>query len=63
MWSLETLKQINKKHAELGRDQRKPVSAAQVYVECGISVNGSASDKPSEDNKRENVAPVVVPGV
>lgn len=47
MWCLETIKQINQKHAEMGRDGA-PVDARQVYVECGIAVLGSAS-KPKHD--------------
>ncbi len=41
MWCLETIKQINQKHAELGRGGA-PVSAAQVYAECGIRVLGNS---------------------
>lgn len=45
MWSLETLQQINAKHAELGRDG-KPVDADAVYRECGIRVLGNTYTPP-----------------
>lgn len=45
MWSLETLAQLNAKHAELGRDN-KPVDHREVYAACGIRLLGD-TQKPS----------------
>lgn len=53
MWSLETIKQINAKHAEMGRDG-KPVDAKQVYVACGISVLGSATKPAPKENEKND---------
>lgn len=44
MWSLETLAQINQKHAELGRDG--PVDHREVYAECGIRLLGDTQRLP-----------------
>lgn len=44
MWSLETLAQINQKHAELGRDG--PVDHREVYAECGIRLLGDTQKLP-----------------
>lgn len=54
MWCLETIKQINAKHAEMGRDKGKPVDAKQVYVACGISVLGSATKPAPKEDEQEN---------
>lgn len=47
MWSLESIKQINAKHAELGKSG--PVSARKVYAECGILTLGDSF----KENKNE----------
>jgi hypothetical protein len=49
---LETIKQINQKHAELGQDGQ-PVNAKQVYAECGIrTLSDSPREKPSKLMRR-----------
>lgn len=45
MWSLETLAQLNAKHAELGRDNQ-PVDHREVYAECGIRLLGDRQKLP-----------------
>ena len=57
MWGLPQLIEINKKHAEMGREG-KPVSARQVYAECGIRTLGNSyrpTTTPEEPEVELNV--------